>query len=129
MRATGWRATAIRFQQFGEGGFSVAHLGCGHARARQVPIPASCETELRRADRPARADWAALRLLVDVDIFILAELLFADSGSGATMALGRSAPMLMSAWPGQAAAMMPAPVGRSQLRGHRQQIGNSAALT
>ena len=31
------------------------------ARTRRAPIPASCE-----ADRPARAAWAALRLLVDV---------------------------------------------------------------
>ena len=98
------------------------------ARARQVPIPASCETELRRGDRPARAGWAALRLLVDVDIFILAGLLFADSGWGDDGARA-SAPMLMSAWPGRAAAMVPAPVGRSQLWGHRQQIGNCAALT
>ena len=38
MRATGWRATAIRFQQFGEGP-GVDHLGCPHARARiEVPI-------------------------------------------------------------------------------------------
>ncbi len=34
-----------------------------------------------RAGRPARAGWVALRLLVDVAIFVLAELLFADSGS------------------------------------------------
>ena len=124
MRATGWRATVIRFQQFGEG--SVDNLGCGHARARGGRrLQRSCE-----ADRPARAGWAALRLLVDVDIFILAELLFADSGSGATMELGRSArPTPMSAWPGRAAAMVPAPVRRSQLWGHRPQIGNSAALT
>ena len=29
MRATGWRATAIRFQQFGEGGWLVAPRGGG----------------------------------------------------------------------------------------------------
>src|SRR5450830_141503 len=28
---------------------------CPYARARRAPIPASCATELRRADRPARA--------------------------------------------------------------------------
>ena len=32
MRATGWRATAIRFQQFGEGG--RVHLLLTHSRAR-----------------------------------------------------------------------------------------------
>jgi len=107
------------------GSVSVDHFSCGHARARGGRRIAA---ELR--GRPTcSSGWGALRLLVDVDIFILAELLFADSGSGATMALGRSAPMLMSAWPGRAAAMVPAPVGRSQLWGHRQQVGNSAALT
>ena len=40
------------------------------------------------------------------------------------MELGRSAPMLMSASPGRAAAMVPAPVERSQLRGHRQRSPN-----
>jgi len=35
---------------------SRVHLNCcPYARARRAPIPASCETELRRADRPARA--------------------------------------------------------------------------
>ena len=43
------------------------------------------------------------------------------------MELGRSAPMLMSASPGQAAAMVPAPVEGRQLRGHRQRTPNSAA--
>ena len=38
---------------------------CPHARARarRAPIPASSD-----AERPARAAWAALRLLVDVAI-------------------------------------------------------------
>ena len=45
------------------------------------------------------------------------------------MALGRPAPMLTSASPGRAAAMVPAPVERSQLPGHRQRSPNSAALT
>ena len=45
------------------------------------------------------------------------------------MALGRSAPMLTSASPGRAAGMVPAPVARSQLPGHRQRSPNSAALT
>jgi len=43
-----------------------------------------------RGDRPARAAWSAQRLLVDVVIFVLAELLLADSGSGPTMELRRS---------------------------------------
>ena len=37
--------------------------------------------------------------------------------------------MLMLASAGRAAAMVPAPIERSQLRGHRQQIGKSAALS
>jgi hypothetical protein len=41
--------------------------------------------DLRSTDRPARAAWAALRLLADVANFSLAE-----SGSGRTMELGRS---------------------------------------
>ena len=44
------------------------------------------------------------------------------------MELGRSAPMLMSASPGRA-AMVPAPVERSQLPGHRQRSPNSAVPT
>ena len=46
-----------------------------------------------------------------------------------TLALGRSAPMLTSASPDRAAAMVPAPIARSELPGHRQQIGKSAALS
>ena len=46
-----------------------------------------------------------------------------------TLELGRSAPMLTSASPGRAAAMVPAPIERSELPGHRQQIGKSAALS
>src|SRR5271156_3545482 len=47
------------------------------------------------------------------------------------MELGRSAPMLMlmSASPGRAAALVPAPVEGRQLRGHRQRSPNSAAPT
>src|SRR5271156_2186484 len=59
--------------------------------------------------------------------FFLVELLVADSGR--TMELGRSAPMLMSASPGRAAALVPAPVEGRQLRGHRQRSPNSAAPT
>jgi hypothetical protein len=47
-------------------------------RAREAPlIPASCETELRRADRPARAGAAAAGRRRH---FFLVELLIADSG-------------------------------------------------
>ena len=34
MRATGWRATAIRFQQFGEGGPPACTISLTHSRAR-----------------------------------------------------------------------------------------------
>ena len=40
---------------------SVNRLSCPHARARGGAIPVSSD-----ADRPARAGWAALRLLADV---------------------------------------------------------------
>ena len=50
--------------------------------------------------------------------FRFSGLLFADLG--ATMELGRSAPMLTWASPGRAAAMVPAPVEGSEVRGHRQ---------
>src|SRR5271170_4362821 len=54
------------------------------ARARRAPIPASCETELRRADRPARAGCAAADRR--------RRFLFSDFRFGATMEVGRSAP-------------------------------------
>src|SRR5260370_38219839 len=59
--------------------------------------------------------------------FFLAELLFADFGGGRWSS--GSAPMLMSASPGRAAAMVPAPVERSEVPGHRQRSPNSAAPT
>src|ERR1700685_3298861 len=49
---------------------SVYLTHCPHARARRANFRASSE-----ADRPARAAWSALRLLVDVVIFVLAKLL------------------------------------------------------
>ena len=59
--------------------------------------------------------------------FLLAELLLADSGADAgARAIGADADRLRLVG---AAAMVPAPIERSQLRGHRQQIGKSAALT
>ena len=72
----------------------VTHKGCPNARAQRRPRTSAMW--LRRADRPARAGAAAAD---DVADFFLAELLFADSGSGATMELGRSArpPMLLPA--------------------------------
>ena len=75
-----------RSPEFGQ----ITHNGCPNARARGDPH----RRWLRRADRPARAGAAAAD---DVADFFLAELLFADSGSGATMELGRSArpPMLL----------------------------------
>ena len=48
-----------RSSEFG----SVTHVRCPHARARGAPIPGGSE-----AERPARAAWSALRLLVDVAI-------------------------------------------------------------
>ena len=50
--------------------------------------------------------------------FFFAELLLADRRR--TLELGRSAPMLTAASPDRAAAMVPAPVKRSELPGHRQ---------
>ncbi len=79
---------------------------CPHApRARRSPIPGDLRLK-RNADRPAGRRcgcWSTSPLL-------FSGLLFADSGR--TMELG-SAPMLTSASPGRAAAMVPAPVERS----------------
>src|SRR5271166_5813737 len=47
------------FNNFGEGGQRRSCSLPSRARERRAPIPASCETELRRADRPARAGCAA----------------------------------------------------------------------
>ena len=67
MRATGWRATAIRFQQFGEGGNSTS---CSLSRifgwsARGLyPLARGCRRIWRgEPARPARAAWAVQRLL------------------------------------------------------------------
>ena len=113
------RCGSERSAEFG----SVNQLALpSRARARRRRIPARSE-----ADRPAPAGWAALRLLADVDSSFSRNCCWQIRRR--TMALGRSAPMLTSASPGRAAAMVPAPVERSQLPGHRQQIGKSAALT
>ena len=61
MRATGWRATAIRFQQFGEGGsYGIARLSGRRARGQRR----ACEIDLRGA-RPAPAACAALCVAMD----------------------------------------------------------------
>jgi hypothetical protein len=58
------------------------------ARARRAPIPASTDV-----DRPARAGWAALRLLADVALF--SGIVVRRFWFGATMELGRSGRSMM----------------------------------
>ena len=77
-----------RSSEFG----SVNPSRCRHARARGATIPGSSE-----ADRPARAAWSALRLLVASSSSFWRNCWLADSGSGPTMELRRS--MLTSASP------------------------------
>ena len=72
--------------------------------------------------RPTRAACAALRLLVDVVIFVLAKLLLADSGSGPTMELRRS--MLTSASLGRGVGDGAAPTERSEVWGHDNRSEN-----
>ena len=62
-------ATAIGSNNFVEF-FSVNLFRCP-LRAREARIDSASS----EADRPARAAWSALRLLVDVVIFVLAKLL------------------------------------------------------
>ena len=110
-RAAPRRMGTERSSEFGR----VHHDRCPHARARRAPIPASCATELRRADRPARAGAAAVGRRRH---FVLADCC---SQIGATMELGRSwRSMLMSAGAGGQAR---------RGTGSSQQIGKSAALT
>ena len=52
-----------------------------------------------------------------------------SADSGRRWSSGDRRPMMMSASPGRAAAMVTAPVERSEVRGHRQRSANSAALT
>ena len=61
MRATGWRATATRSQQFGRGGLRW-HRSLERARARGQRR--ACEIDLRDA-RPAPAACAALCVAMD----------------------------------------------------------------
>ena len=91
----------------------VDHTVCTHARARG----ARRSSELRRqTDLHRPAGWRCG--CWPTSPFRFSGLLFADSG--ATMELGRSAPMLTWASPGRAAVMVPAPVEGRELRGHRQ---------
>ena len=100
----------------------VDHTVCTHARARG----ARRSSELRRqTDLHRPAGWRCG--CWPTSPFRFSGLLFADSG--ATMELGRSAPMLTWASPGRAAVMVPAPVEGRELRGHRQRSPNSAAPT
>ena len=97
---------------------SVDHFRCPYARARRPPIPAS-----DGADRPARGAWrrggcwphdgeiAGLRRRD----FRFSESGWDDDGAQAIGAIDDD-----DAGP---------PVERSELWGHRQQIGNSAALS
>jgi hypothetical protein len=95
-------------------------------RAREAaPIPArsaSRPTCLTCSGRLGGAAAAGRRRQ-----FFLAELLLADSGADdGARAIGADADRLRLVG---AAAMVPAPIERSEVRGHRQQIGKSAALT
>jgi hypothetical protein len=63
----------------------------------------------------------ALRLLVDVGISFLRNCWLADSGLGPTMEFRRS--LLTSASPGRT-AMVPAPIERSEVRGHDNRSEN-----
>ena len=69
----------------------------------------------------------ALRLPGDVDIFFLAELLFANSGGRWSSA--DRVPMLMSASPVRGRRGFDAGRAQRDLRGHRQRSPNSAAIT
>ena len=93
------------------------------ARARRRRFQrALTPTDLHRPARRRCGCWPTSTVL------LLAELLLADSAADAgARAIGADADVGF-AWSGPA-AMVPAPIERSQLPGHRQQIGNSAAPT
>ena len=111
---TGSSATIAKFCSTDSAGGRVYLTCCPYTRARGgADFQASSE-----ADRPAPAGWSGLRRN-----FCLAEFVVRRFGGGRWSS--GSAPML-SASPGRAAAMVPAPVERSQLRGHRQRSPNSA---
>ena len=98
MRATGWRATAIRFQQFGEGGLyavlSLPNFRLPHSRSLSLCAAA-------RRTTPAASATGADSILV-------------ICGWWRSMELGRVGPMMMSAVAGASCGV------------HRQQIGKSA---
>ena len=94
-----------RIPQLGLSSFTMIPWNCAHARARD---------RRNSSERGALAAWAALRLLTDV-----ANFFFAESGSGSGRTLERSAAMARSAAPGEL----------REVRGLRQQIAKSAALT
>ena len=104
--------------------YATALTACAAVtRAREAaPIPARSD-----ADRPAPAGWAALRLLADVDISFSRNWCWQLRGR--TLALGRSAPMLMAASPGRGGGDG-AGAGRAQrATGSSPTIANSAAPT
>ena len=116
-----WRRSRLLAQRCGDRGTErssefgrVNHNLCPLARARGA-------RRFQRAVRaaPSRTTGSSRRCgCWPTSPFRFSGLLFADSG--ATMELGRSAPMLTWASPGRAAAMVPAPVEGSEVRGHRQ---------
>jgi hypothetical protein len=93
---------------------NVDHICCPHAHAKRAPARRAWS-----AARPARAACAALRLLTDV-----ADSILVISGSGRRWSSGDRGER-----DDDDAAAAPAALARNQLRGHRQQIGKSAALT
>ena len=121
MRATGWRATTIRFQQFGEGG-SVNQACCGHARARGGANSSALgqQTDLLDLLGPAGRRcgcWPTSTVL-------FSGIVVGRFGGGRWIGADADRLRLVGA-----AAMVPAPIERREVRGHRQQIGKSAALT
>ena len=120
-RAAGSSATIAKFRSTDSGAALTACAAVTRAR-EAAPIPARSD-----ADRPCTGRLGGAAAAGRRRHFFFAELLLADRRR--TLELGRPAPMLTSASPDRAAAMVPAPIERSELPGHRQQIGKSAALS
>ena len=115
------RCGSERSAEFG----SVNHLSAAPTRAREAaPIPVSSERRPTCSGRLGGAAAAGRRRQ-----FLFSEIVVGRFRFGATMELGRSGRRDDDAAAAAPAAMVPAPIERSQLRGHRQQIGKSAALT
>ena len=112
------RCGSERSAEFG----SVNPSRCPHARARGRADfqRALTQTDLHRPAGRRCGCWPT-------STFLFSGIVVGRFGGGRWSS--GSAPMLMSASPGRAAAMVPAPVERSELPGHRQQIGKSAALS